>query len=147
MQPGISLGLAGRSPLTAAAVMALLPIAVETKLMGTCIGWNLLLCDTATLSGGVTVPRCGSGPAARLGVGSGLLLLGLALSWAPGNRAVLRLLGAGVIVVLPLIMWVMQPASARVSASPASYYVVTALLGALSLVSELRRPRGRDHAS
>jgi hypothetical protein len=146
---GITLGLAGRSPLTAATAMAFLPIATETKLMGTCSGWNLLLCDTAVVSGGVTVPRCGIDPIARLCVGGALLLLGLVLSWAPGKRAILRLLGAAVFVVQPFIMWSMQPAAPRVTASPPSYFVIMSLLGCIAFVSELRRPRiqSRDHAS
>ena len=120
----------------------------ETKLLSSACegrGWDLLLCNTGTISfagsGGVTVPRCSGDPLLRLGTGAAILLLGLALAWAPGQRALPRLLGPSIVAMQPFIMWAMQPAAARLSASPPAYYIVTSLLGGLTLASEVMRLR------
>lgn len=107
---------------------------------------NLLLCDTTQLAGGITVPRCDTPPLQRLGIGSGMLAVGLALAWAPGQSLVPRLLGPTLVAMQPFILWAMQPGAARVSASTPAYYIITSLLGGLALVSEVMRLRSAGRA-
>lgn len=139
-------GLSGDGPLVAAGAMALLPLAFERRVLSGCRGWDLLLCDTERLQGGVVVPRCGDSAGARLGVGSALLIAGLALAWTPATLP--RLIGPALVALQPFILWAMQPTRAAMAAAPSVYHGTVSVLASAALLSEvLRLRRGREHAA
>lgn len=131
----------GMTSTTGAAVMIFVPLAIESKLLSaTCSEkrWSLLLCNTEKFEGAV-LPRCVSdtSPEMRIGIAVPFLIIGLVL--ARQKKRFLRIGGPFLIMLLPFVTWSLQPASARVSAAPASYHIVCALFGAFALIAEMRR--------
>jgi hypothetical protein len=103
----------------AALVMAMVPIAVEAKTLAACGDkWQLPL---GAQNGMIW---------ARLAVASALLLLALFFKrW--------------VLVLQPLVLLLMQPRGARVSASPLPYYITTCALAAVAVLLPLLKAHHR----
>ena len=95
----------------AAMVMAMVPLAIETKTLSMCGDkWEPQLLDEGGKSYMIWI---------RAGVAITILLLDLFFR-------------RGIFVVQPVVMWLMQPHGAKTSASPLAYYIATVALVLIS---------------